>query len=101
MITIKQAREMKTLYQAGWSQDWIAERLGVAQSTVHYHRAASYPRPPCTTANRAVNGPSNTFTAFDGPVDFAPVNIVFAGGLALAGSILTRAAIRDCLHGAS
>ena len=28
---------MKTLYQAGWSQDWIAERLGVAQSTFHYH----------------------------------------------------------------
>jgi hypothetical protein len=24
-----------------------------------------------------LNGPSNTFTAFDGPVDFAPVNIVF------------------------
>lgn len=37
MVTIRQAREMAELYRAGWSQDWIAEQFGVAQSTIHYH----------------------------------------------------------------
>ena len=37
MVTIEQTPEMAELYRAGWSQDWIAERLGIAQSTVHYH----------------------------------------------------------------
>jgi DNA-directed RNA polymerase specialized sigma24 family protein len=37
MVTVRQVREMIAFYQAGWSQDWIAERFGIAQSTVHYH----------------------------------------------------------------
>lgn len=36
-LTVRQITEMVELYQAGWSQGYIAERFGVAQSTVHYH----------------------------------------------------------------
>lgn len=37
MVTVKQVMEMIRLYKAGFSQDWIAERFGISQSTVHYH----------------------------------------------------------------